>query len=651
MDIDYLLIAPYKVKGVINTTIEECISYLTPLKIVGVDIETTRKFKGKYGKIEGLDPYVSNIVMIQVGDENKQFIIDARVINKKEILKLFKTLSTKVLVGHNIKFEYKHFLVNYGIRLNKVYDTMIAEQILYNGLNKRNALGELNKRYFGITVDKSTRLEFLSVGKKNFTERQIKYGAEDILYPALIRKEQLIKLTDEKLMNCFNLEMQFLLCLGDIETKGLYFDKKVWAEAYEKAIIVFNEYKEILDSYIIDKHSAFINRQLSLFEEGVTCGIQWSSSKQVVEFFDSLGICPEAESKATKQIRKTVESKELATVLTRENLIEEYRWLIKTYLKFMKATQAVTTFGIGFFKYINPITNRLHSSYTQIMKTGRISSRAPNLQNIPSNTDYRKAFSSPKNYKIVNADYAGQEQIILVNKSLDKDLLGFYYQGHSDMHSFVASKIYPELAEMSLVDIKKEHKDKRQIAKAAGFAINYGGTGFTIAKNLGIPESQGNFVFNAYFEAFPGLKNYFEICKKLAVLKGSITIDKYTNRKYYFPHLQSMKHARRTQDTLAYNKLKGKLERASLNFPIQGCAGSMTKLAVVYIRAYLIKNNAFDRFQITNLVHDEINCEAKEEYAEECAKVMEIAMKKAADVWCKTIKMNAEAVIGNYWTH
>ena len=81
-------------------------------------------------------------------------------------------------------------------------------------------------------------------------------------------------------------------------------------------------------------------------------------------------------------------------------------------------------------------------------------------------------------------------------------------------------------------------------------------------------------------------------------------MDKHTNRKYYFPHVAEMKHLRRTNDYTEYNKLKGKLERASLNYPIQGCAGSMTKLATIYIRAYLIEHNAFDKFQITNLVHD-----------------------------------------------
>ena len=84
---------------------------------------------------------------------------------------------------------------------------------------------------------------------------------------------------------------------------------------------------------------------------------------------------------------------------------------------------------------------------------------------------------------------------------------------------------------------------------------------------------------------------------------------------------------------------------------IQGTAGSMTKLAVVFIYEYIVKHNAFDKFFISNIVHDEINMESREEHAEECAKLMEHAMQKAADVWCKTVRMKAEAVIGDYWAH
>ena len=65
----------------------------------------------------------------------------------------------------------------------------------------------------------------------------------------------------------------------------------------------------------------------------------------------------------------------------------------------------------------------------------------------------------------------------------------------------------------------------------------------------------------------------------------------------------------------------------------------------------MLENNAYEKFQITNLIHDEINCEAKEEHAEECAKVVEDCMQRAGLLWCQRIPLKAEAAIGNYWAH
>jgi len=81
------------------------------------------------------------------------------------------------------------------------------------------------------------------------------------------------------------------------------------------------------------------------------------------------------------------------------------------------------------------------------------------------------------------------------------------------MHSFVASKIFEELKELSLAEVKENHSEERQTAKAAGFAINYGGVGKTIANNLGISIEEGDRVYSAYFKAFPGLGKYFSKAK------------------------------------------------------------------------------------------------------------------------------------------
>jgi len=266
------------------------------------------------------------------------------------------------------------------------------------------------------------------------------------------------------------------------------------------------------------------------------------------------------------------------------------------------------------------------------------SSNRPNLQNIPASKPFRSAFIASPGFSLLNADYNSQESRVLAEVSGDAAMISFFNDGHPIHGEDIASKIYPELADVSLSDIKKYHKDKRQVAKGAGFAINYGGNGFTIAKNLGIDAEEGEFVYNAYFKAFPGLKKYFKKVQKESLSRGYILIDNITGRKNWF---ESPK-----------NKMeKSSIERAALNFPIQGEAGSITKLAGIYFRRELISNKLEDVANITNIVHDEINVEVREDYSAQIAKLLEQSMEKAGDLWCKTIKLKAEAAISDYWTH
>jgi DNA polymerase I-like protein with 3'-5' exonuclease and polymerase domains len=127
--------------------------------------------------------------------------------------------------------------------------------------------------------------------------------------------------------------------------------------------------------------------------------------------------------------------------------------------------------------------------------------------------------------------------VVLANKALDQNLLKFYDEGWGDMHSFVASKMYPELEGLSLETIRTQHKEKRQAAKSAGFAINYGGTGSTIADNLGLSKEEGDKIYEAYFQAFPGLKRYFDRVKKQGLKDGYIFISEVTKRKSYLPFI------------------------------------------------------------------------------------------------------------------
>lgn len=629
-----------------STDLNSVIKWLDSVDEFAVDIETSWKFEGKYnyafkgiwGKnepnpnAEGLDPKLTKIVMIQVGDAETAFVIDARDYGC-EWLKPYLEDKTKLKVGQNLKFEYKHFKEQ-GIVMENMYDTMIAEKVLYTGWSMDWSLKGLIARYLDIKdIDKTTRLEFALIKDSPFSDKQIIYGAEDVLYPMQIKPMQEEDMERKDVTITFKLEMKFLPVLADIEYNGMCFNKDVWQSTYNDNKIALDEALDTLNEYVIANFSSthYVDRQIDMFSPGFKCRVSWRSQPQVVDFFQYLGICPEEKGKPTlnaKVLRSFVPS-------VKE---DKKRELLNNFIKYKELSQATNTFGEKFFKYIHPITNRLYSNYNQVLSTGRISSSSPNLQNIPAALGFRRAFDAPKGWKIVNADYSGQEQIILANKSEDPELQKFYTDGHSDMHSFIASKIYPELSDLSLEEIKKNHKDKRQIAKAAGFAINYGGTGYTIAKNLGISEKEGDAVYDAYFVAFPNLKKYFDKVQRISLNQGYILIDPITRRKNWFRKPEN-------------NRERAAVERNALNYPIQGEAGGITKLAPVYYRKWIMDNNLEDHIKITNLVHDEINIEAKEEYAELAAKNLEMCMQKAADVWCKTIKLSADAAIVDYWSH
>ncbi len=621
-----------------TTTIDECYDYLKNKGALAIDIETTRKFY-KYEN-EGLDPYTSKIVMFQIGDKDRQFIIDTRIIDISKLLPILTNPDVEI-IGQNLKFEYKHLLHNYGIKINNLYDTMLVEQVIYNGLNYNNSLEALNKRYLGIQVDKSTRLEFLDIKDKPFTLKQINYGAEDILFPLLIRDKQIPKVYKKQVQGVLNLEFQYVSVLGDMEMNGMYFDKEVWTNTYNKNLIESKRAKGELNKFVLDNYSdsKFINRQLSLFDTGVTCNIKWTSSKQVIDFFRYLEICPQEVSKTTKKLSYTVNAKVVKSALLSDfkDVSEELKDLVNKYLHFKETEQSITTFGIKFFKYINPITKRMHSNYRQIVRTGRSSSSGPNLQNIPATKGFRSAFSCGSGWKIVNADYGGQETLCLAEKSREVNIIKLISDGGC-MHSFVARHIFPELVDLTDKEIKTNHKQARNTSKAAGFAIQFGGTGFTISKNLGISTEEGEFVYDSYFKAFPDLKDYFEKVKAETYRQGYILIDPITGRKQWFREPSN-------------NKEKGAIDRKSLNSPIQGMAGNITKLAGILFKNWINKNEYSEVVKLTNIVHDEINAEVKEEYAEETAIALSECMEKAGNVWVKIVHLKADSQIVNYWSH
>ncbi len=729
MDIRYIGPVGEYSERVQYSTIDECLEYCQDKMLLGEDIETTRKWPAGTYKNEniyqpGLDPYLSQVVMLQIGDIDRIYVIDTRSTDIS-ILKPLWENEERLWVGHNLKFEAKHLLYNYGIIHHNIWDTMLCDQNLYNGMGKsksnptgyRFSLEALSGRYLNIKpaeqkdlfskeeeedidqvyIDKSIRMGFLTIGNKLFTEDQILYGANDVIYPIQIRDRQLKGTGNYNPREVHTLENKFCLVLADIELKGIAFSKEQWLKNYDDNLVVYNRRLEKLNQYVEAKHPKFCAIP-DLFNPDSTggCTIKWSSSDQVVELFKDKGICPKEKSKQTGKIEYTVGATALQKLLTSaykekyekdiETDISTDEDLILNYLLYKVSEQACTTFGKEWLKYIHPITGRVHSEYKQILHTGRISSNKPNLQNIPQDHGYRKAFTVEEGYKMIDADYSGQESRVLAELSGDEAMIGFFNNGHpihgDDYHSFTATKMFSIMRnEPELIVSKKTHPEERNAAKSISFKIAYGGSAYTLKDDFGVAEEVAQEFIDGYMRAFPALDEYFKTGRERAVKQGYIEM--LPDRRYWEPDHRKMvqlqekawswypkDYSKMSQEKKAQAKakinqehpeikeiwreffiIKGALERISQNFPIQSAAASQTKNSCNLLRKYLIDNQLQNSVSIISLVHDEVIVEAQNSIAEEMAKKVEEIMITGAQHYCSKVKMAAATGIDSWWSH
>lgn len=639
-----------------RATIDDVIHYLKSVEETSLDMET-----------EGFDPHTKNPLSLQLGDYENQFVIDMKTVDIR-VLKPY--LERLLILGQNLKFDLR-FLMKFGIYIRKIYDTMVVEKILNCGLlGVRVALDELTDRYLGFKLDKSIRG---SIHKEGLSTRVIRYAADDVKYLSSIRTRQIEELIAKDLKGVANLENRFTPCLAYIEYCGFKLSIPKWQEKMRGDNLRLLEAAAKLNAWVLDKgmHKYF-KKQLSLFEP-ITCSINWASSPQVVPLFEELDLNCDVITKGVA--KKSVEAKVIEPQAKKSTIVP-------LYLEYKKAEKVTGTYGANFIRQINSFTKRLHTTFKQIMDTGRLSSGGKdksqkiehvNFQNIPKDKETRGCFVAEEGNVLIISDYSGQEQIILANRSLDPNILKFYDEGLSDMHSFVASKMYPTLEGMSVKEIKANHSDLRYNAKTAGFAINYGGVGATIARNNNLTLEEGNAVYDAYFKAFPGLKVYFDRVKQQGLRDGYILISPLTRRKCYIDYFDKYRALEREFDddfwdryrwtkqsqnedfkwmkekVSKYFMYKGEIERNSLNYPIQGQAAEVTKISCIYIYDYLVDNNLMDTVRFVNTVHDENILECPKEMSQQIADMVEDCMCRAGDLYCKRVKLVAKPEISSIW--
>lgn len=654
--------------------VQDIISYFKNHKFISLDTETS-----------GLDPHSCELLSIQFGDFDHQFVIEysPNILEKLKPLLLRKDV---VWVLQNAKFDLQ-FFYKHDIILENIFDTYLAEGVLYCGFDDvklpnyvRKSLDVLVLKYCGVLLNKSIRGTINRVG---LTDKVIEYGANDVKYLIPVMTSQMVKIKEDGLWGAVKLDNKFVKVLAYIEYCGIYLNKEKWLAKMEDNSKKLSDMEFALNKWVFERFGdKYVNKQLDLFSAAKRCSLNWSSSKQIIPIFKELGVDTKVRDKKTGKMKDSIEAKHIVKQV-------HVSPLIQMYIDYKKAQKLVTTYGQNFLDAINPKTGRIHATFWQIMNTGRTScgsgdnkddDNSINLQNIPSDKITRGCFTNQfENTILVDCDYSQQEDRMYTQLSKEPALIDFYNDTtrKRDGHSFTAKLCFPkELKDIPEEEVKHVRPDLRSKAKGAKFAILFGGVGDTIAKNLGLSKEEGDEVYDAYMKAFPKLKEYFDYIKPIVVKNGYVYFNKVTGRRSYYQIFDEYERLSRTidkqwwenykqhkfhqtEDFLTYYKptckrffnLRGDLERRALNFPCQGSASDMSKLAGVWFFDWILKENLFNKVKISNFVHDEYLLETPKDIADKCAKALKECMEKAGRVFIDVVPVIAEPEITTVWQH
>jgi DNA polymerase I-like protein with 3'-5' exonuclease and polymerase domains len=517
---------------------------------------------------------------------------------------------------------------------------MLQEQVLTNGRQYDGfGLNILVEKYCGVQLEKETRQEFSKHPNKEFSDKQIVYGANDVKYLIPVSRAQEAEAEKLNLTKVFKLENSAALALADISYNGMAVNREGWLKLADKSKDKMLEAERNLDKMVL-AHEKLRVKQLEAVQQDLflpmelvrQVGINWSSPTQVLNTFRL--IIPDLEN---------VNSKEIAPLKYIDPIIQAYT----EYKEKQKLSQS---YGAEFLNHIKS-DGRIHTDFQQIQVTGRISSSEPNMQQIPADNMYRNCFEPGiPGWVFVSADYTSQELTLIAHASQDPVWLKALKDGQ-DLHSVCAELVFGKdwlnSADPDCAYYKdnskqkcecKRHKKLRQSVKTINFGLAYGMSEHKLSATLQISVEQAKSLIKDYFKVFPKIKSYLDMSGNFGKQKGYIrTLFPWGRIRYFNEWHPDMEDF----------KALGSIERESKNTPIQGAGADMTKYALIQIRNYINAQNV--PVKLVMQVHDQIDSLTPKEYAIEWSLKLKELMEKAALLTVPSGLLKADVNISLVW--
>ena len=508
-------------------------------------------------------------------------------------------------VGHDLKAD-AIVLARHGITLaGLVFDTMLASYLIDATKSSQDleptVLEQLG--YKALTQDEVCgkgvkALPFAQVP----VERILDFVGEraDLAFQLAARLEPLLK--EQGLEPVYrDLELPLVPILAALERVGIRVDARTLAG----------------QASLVDKELS--DRSTSIF---ALAGEEFNinSPRQLAEIlFDKLKLPVLKRTGTTRTPSTAVEVlEELALAHDLPRLILEWRALAKLKGTYIDALPQL----------INPETGRVHTSFNQaVAATGRLSSSDPNLQNIPIRTEIgreiRRAFIAEPGYRLISADYSQIELRVLAHLSGDETLIAAFARGE-DIHDRTALKVFGDNSGLSPHELRRR-------AKIVNYALLYGKTAFTLAKDIGVTQQAAQEFIDAYFAGFPSVRGFID--RTLDEARRTGVVKTMFGRRRPVPELGSKN-----------GQIRSAAERVAVNLPIQGSAADILKRAMIDVHAALTAT--YPRARMILTVHDELLFESPSDQTDEVVHLVRDTMARAVPL---KVPLDVDVGVGENW--
>ena len=329
-----------------------------------------------------------------------------------------------------------------------------------------------------------------------------------------------------------------------------------------------------------------------------------------------------------KSARKTAKTRAASTA---EDVLEELALvheLPRRILDYRSVQKLKSTYVDALPGLVNPETGRIHATFNQtVAATGRLSATDPNLQNIPIRTAegrrIREAFVAEPGRLLLSADYSQIELRVLAHLSQDATLIDTFRRGE-DVHDRTSREIFGPISPVP-------PDEQRRISKMVNYALLYGKSAFTLARDLGIERKQAEAFIAAYFSRYPAVRRFIDQTIEQARETGEVRT--LLGRLRRLPDLRSKNF-----------QLRAEAERQAMNTPVQGSAADLIKRAMIDLHAELSRRGLGSRLILQ--IHDELLLEVPEAEAEEARALVQRVMEGALAL---DVPLVADARLGRNW--